>query len=115
MPNMQNEKVPMPTRDPIVRGRDFNEVETGYELEQAKLEAERCLNCKNKPCVEGCPVEVDIPGFIGRIAEGDVPGAFEILSAENALPAICGRVCPQETQCEIKCVRAVRGQPVGVG
>ena len=115
MPNMQNTKVPMPTRDAVVRGRDFNEVETGYELEHAQLEAQRCLNCKNKPCVEGCPVEVDIPGFILCVANGDVPGAFEILSAENALPAICGRVCPQETQCEIKCVRAIKGEPVGVG
>ncbi len=105
----------MNEQDPIVRGKNFQEVALGYTEEQAKNEAERCLNCKHRPCVAGCPVGVRIPDFITRVAQGDMEGAYQILSSDNALPAVCGRVCPQENQCEQVCVRAIKHEPVGIG
>lgn len=113
--NMQLEKTPMPEQDPKVRSRNFEEVALGYTEEMAINEAKRCLNCKKRPCVEGCPVMVRIPEFIAKVAEGDFAGAFEEIAKDSALPAICGRVCPQETQCEQLCVRGVKGEPVGIG
>lgn len=115
MPNMSLKKNPMPTQDPEVRSHNFEEVALGYTLEQAVDEANRCLNCKNKPCVGGCPVAIDIPAFIAKIKEQDMEGAYEILSRSSSLPAVCGRVCPQETQCESKCVRGIKGEPVAIG
>ncbi len=106
---------PMPTQDPIVRARNFNEVATGYTEEMAIDEAMRCLNCKHMPCVEGCPVKIHIPEFISKIKEGDFEGAYQIISKSSSLPAVCGRVCPQETQCESKCVRGIKGESVGIG
>ncbi|MEA5014613.1 MAG: NADPH-dependent glutamate synthase [Candidatus Limiplasma sp.] len=105
----------MPTQDPMVRNRNFAEVALGYTDEMAVEEASRCLNCKHKPCVAACPVAIDIPGFVGRIAEGDPEGAYKVLSEATALPAVCGRVCPQESQCEGKCVRGLKGESVGIG
>lgn len=113
--NMSLTKVPMPEQDPNVRNKNFDEVALGYTAEMAMEEATRCLNCKNKPCVNGCPVNVPIPEFIAKVAEGDFEGAYEVITSENALPAICGRVCPQENQCEGKCVRGIKGEPVGIG
>ena len=113
--NMSLTKVPMPEQDPNVRNKNFDEVALGYTAEMAMEEATRCLNCKNKPCVGGCPVNVPIPEFIEKVAAGDFEAAYEIITSENALPAICGRVCPQENQCEGKCVRGIKGQPVGIG
>ena len=115
MPNMSLKKNEMPIRDPMVRNRDFLEVTTGYTAEQAIDEANRCLNCKNKPCVGGCPVAIDIPAFIAKVREGDFEGAYQIISRASSLPAVCGRVCPQETQCESKCVRGIKGEPVAIG
>ncbi len=115
MPNMDPKKCPMPVQDPDVRNKNFDEVALGYTYEMAVEEAKRCLNCKHKPCQSGCPVGIDIPAFIGKVAEEDMEGAFEILSASSALPAVCGRVCPQETQCEGKCVRGIKHEPVGIG
>lgn len=115
MPNMSQTKVPMPEQDPKVRARNFQEVTLGYTQEMAVEEATRCLNCKNKPCVSGCPVGVRIPEFIHQIAEGDFEAACEIIHTTNSLPAVCGRVCPQERQCESKCVRGIKGEPVGIG
>ena len=115
MPNMRNTKNPMPEQSPEVRAKNFQEVALGYTEEMAIDEAKRCLNCKHKPCVAGCPVNVRIPEFIGRIQRGDFEGAYEAIHMTNALPAICGRVCPQETQCEQLCVRGVRGEPVAIG
>lgn len=112
---MQKEKTPMPVQAPEIRNANFKEVAEGYTLEMAKNEAERCLNCKNKPCISGCPVNVEIPDFIMAIKDGDILKAAEILKTTNALPAVCGRVCPQETQCEAKCVRGIKGEPVGIG
>ena len=106
--NMSLTKVPMPEQAPDVRNKNFDEVALGYTAEMAMEEATRCLNCKNKPCVGGCPVNVPIPGFIEKVAEGDFEAAYEIITSENALPAICGRVCPQENQCEGKCVRGIK-------
>ena len=108
-------KVPMPEQDPNVRNKNFSEVALGYTAEMAMEEATRCLNCKNKPCVGGCPVNVPIPEFIEKVAAGDFEGAYEVITSENALPALCGRVCPQENQCEGKCVRGIKGEPVGIG
>ena len=114
-PNMSLKKNPMPTQEPEVRAHNFSEVAMGYSEEAAIDEALRCLSCKNMPCVTGCPVNIHIPEFIGKIKEGDFEGAYEIISKSSALPAVCGRVCPQETQCEAKCVRGIKGEPVGIG
>ena len=115
MPNMDPKKCPMPVQDPGVRNKNFSEVALGYTPEMAVNEAKRCLHCKNKPCVSGCPVGIDIPGFIAKVAEEDFEGAYEVLSASSALPAVCGRVCPQENQCEGKCVRGIKTESVGIG
>ena len=113
--NNQMTKTPMPSQEPDVRNKNFKEVALGYTEEMAVNEAQRCLNCKNKPCVAGCPVNVRIPEFIAKVAEGDFAGAYEVITSTNSLPAVCGRVCPQETQCEGKCVRGIKGEPVAVG
>lgn len=115
MANMSMTKVPMPEQAPDVRNKNFEEVALGYTEEMAKEEATRCLQCKNPLCMQGCPVNVPIPGFIEKVAEGDFEAAYEIITSENALPAICGRVCPQENQCEGKCVRGIKGEPVSIG
>ncbi len=115
MPNMSQKKNEMPVQDPKIRSGNFDEVALGYTEEQALDEAERCLNCKNKPCVGGCPVAIDIPAFIMKIREKDYEGAYQIISRSSSLPAVCGRVCPQETQCESKCVRGRKGEPVAIG
>nr|MBR4280064.1 NADPH-dependent glutamate synthase [Clostridia bacterium] len=115
MPNMSLKKKPMPEQEPAVRAANFKEVALGYTREIAMEEADRCLNCKHAPCVSGCPVNVPIPSFIAKIREGDFQAAYEIIRTQNGLPAICGRVCPQETQCESKCVRGIKGEPVGIG
>ena len=113
--NMSLQKNEMPMQDPIARGKNFSEVALGYTLEMALGEANRCLECKNPSCVKGCPVNVDIPGFISKIKQNDIDGAYAVISKTSSLPAVCGRVCPQETQCEAKCVRAIKGEPVGIG
>jgi len=113
--NMTQEKTPMPEQDPNVRNKNFEEVALGYTQEMAVNEAARCLGCKNPACVQGCPVNVKIPEFIKRIEEGDFKGAYLKLKETNSLPAVCGRVCPQESQCESKCVRGKKGDPVGIG
>lgn len=115
MPNMSLEKVKMPEVDPNIRNKNFEEVSMGYTKEQAIEEATRCLNCKHKPCVGGCPVGVPIPEFIAEVSQGNFEKAYQIITSENALPAVCGRVCPQENQCEGKCVRAIKGEAVGIG
>ena len=115
MANMSPKKNPMPHQDPVVRAGNFNEVALGYTKEQAVDEAQRCLHCKNMPCVSGCPVQIHIPDFIAKVAEGDFEAAYQIIAQDSALPAVCGRVCPQETQCESKCVRGIKGEPVGIG
>ena len=115
MANMQMNKTPMPEQEPNIRNANFKEVALGYTLEQAIGEAQRCLQCKKPACVGGCPVGIPIPEFLGKVAEGDIAAAYEILSNANALPAISGRVCPQENQCEGKCVRGVKGEPVAIG
>ncbi|MEM5780243.1 MAG: hypothetical protein AAGU02_03755, partial [Lawsonibacter sp.] len=112
MANMQMNKTAMAEQEPQVRNANFLEVALGYTLEEAMNEAGRCIHCKNPACVGGCPVAIPIPEFIGKIAEGDIAAAYEILSNANALPAISGRVCPQESQCECKCVRGIKGEPV---
>ncbi len=112
---MKLEKNPMPIQDPIERGHNFKEVALGYTEEIALDEAERCLNCRNPRCVEGCPVNIHIPEFISKIKEKDYEGAYNVISLSSSLPAVCGRVCPQETQCESKCVRGIKGEPVGIG
>ena len=113
--NMSPKRNEMPTQDPLVRAHNFAEVALGYTEEMAIDEANRCLNCKNMPCVDGCPVKVHIPEFISKIKEGDFEGAYQIISKSSSLPAVCGRVCPQETQCESKCVRGIKGESVGIG
>lgn len=115
MANMSLTKNPMPEQDPVVRAGNFDEVALGYTPEQAVDEAKRCLNCKNMPCRSGCPVSVRIPEFIAKVAEGDFDAAYEIITSTNSLPAVCGRVCPQEKQCESKCVRGIKGESVGIG
>ena len=115
MANMRLDKNPMPAQDPNVRNKNFDEVALGYTEEMAIDEAKRCLNCKNPKCVSGCPVNVRIPEFITRVAEGDFDGAYEIITSTNSLPAICGRVCPQENQCEGQCIRGIKGESVGIG
>ncbi len=112
---MSPNKNPMPAQDPKVRAHNFNEVATGYTEDIAMDEAMRCLNCKNMPCTEGCPVKIHIPEFISKIKEGDFEGAYQVINKSSSLPAVCGRVCPQETQCEAKCVRGIKGEPVGIG
>ncbi len=115
MPNMSLKKNVMPHQDADVRNKNFDEVALGYTAEQAVDEAERCLNCKHKPCVNGCPVMVHIPEFIAKIREKDFEGAYQIIAESSSLPAVCGRVCPQESQCEKYCVRGIKGEPVGIG
>ncbi len=105
----------MPTQDPQARAHNFNEVALGYTAEIAVNEASRCLNCKNKPCVAGCPVNIDIPGFIGHAKTGDFEGAYQTIALSSSLPAVCGRVCPQESQCEAKCTLGIKFEPVGIG
>ena len=112
---LQQKKHEMPTQAPEVRAHNFNEVALGYTAEIALEEAQRCLNCKNRPCVEGCPVNIDIPDFISKIKEGDFEGAYGVITKSSSLPAVCGRVCPQETQCESKCTMGVKFEPVGIG
>ena len=115
MPNMSLKKNEMPAQPADVRNGNFDEVALGYTEEQALDEAARCLHCKNKPCREGCPVGIDIPAFIARVAEKDYEGAYQVIAESSSLPAVCGRVCPQETQCEKHCVRAIKGESVGIG
>ena len=115
MPNMRMDKNPMPEQCPNVRNKNFMEVTTGYTEEMAVDEAKRCLNCKNKPCMQGCPVSVKIPEFVALIADGKFEEAYQKIKETNALPAVCGRVCPQEKQCESKCVRGIKGESVGIG
>ena len=112
---MSLKKNEMPSQDPNVRNQNFLEVALGYTEEQALDEAARCLNCKNRPCVGGCPVNVNIPDFIKKITERDYEGAYQVINATSSLPAVCGRVCPQESQCEKYCVRGIKGEPVGIG
>ena len=113
--NMSLVKNPMPEQEPLVRNKNFEEVALGYTAETAMDEAKRCLNCKKPKCREGCPVNVRIPEFIAKVAEGEFDEAYKIITSTNALPAVCGRVCPQENQCEGKCVRGVKGESVGIG
>ena len=115
MANMSLKKNEMPVQSPELRNKNFNEVALGYTREQAIDEAQRCLNCKNKPCISGCPVKIHIPEFIEKVAAGDFEGAYEIIAASSSLPAVCGRVCPQESQCEGKCVRGIKGESVAIG
>ena len=115
MPNMSLTKVPMPEQDPNVRNKNFEEVALGYTKEMAMEEATRCINCKNKPCMSGCPVCVRIPEFIAKVAAGEFEEAYKIITSTNGLPAVCGRVCPQENQCEGKCIRGIKGEPVSIG
>jgi glutamate synthase (NADPH/NADH) small chain len=115
MPNMQKQKTPMPEQQPEIRNKNFEEVSIGYTDEMAINEALRCINCKHKPCVSGCPVNVQIPEFIKKVAEGDFLTAYKLIAQTNSLPAVCGRVCPQEIQCEGKCVRGIKDEPVAIG
>ncbi len=115
MPVKRVEKTPMPERDAVLRSHDFGEVNEGYQLAHAKFEAERCLRCQDPVCIDGCPVRVPIPDFVHKIASGDMRGAAEVLRASNPLPAVCGRVCPQEVQCEEKCSVGIRFKPVAIG
>ena len=115
MPNMSLEKNKMPSQEPDVRNKNFEEVALGYTAEMAIDEANRCLHCKHRPCVSGCPVQVDIPEFIEEVKNGRFEEAYQIIARSSSLPAVCGRVCPQETQCEQKCVRGIKGEPVAIG
>ncbi len=115
MPNMSLKKNEMPSQEPDVRNKNFKEVALGYTPEQAVDEAKRCLNCKNRPCVSGCPVNIAIPDFIQHMAKGEFEAAYQVIARSSALPAVCGRVCPQESQCEKLCVRGVKGEPVAIG
>ena len=108
-------KHPMPTQEPAIRAHNFSEVALGYTEQMAVEEASRCLNCKNQPCVAGCPVNIEIPDFISHIKTGDFEGAYQVISRSSSLPAVCGRVCPQESQCEAKCTLGIRFEPVGIG
>ena len=108
-------RVPVREQDPQVRAKNFEEVCLGYDIEEAKLEASRCLKCKNAKCITGCPVSIDIPGFIREVEAGNIESAYQVISKYSALPAVCGRVCPQETQCEAKCIRGIKGDPVSIG
>ena len=113
--NMNPKKCPMPSQEPDVRNKNFDEVALGYTYDMAVNEAKRCLNCPTKPCRSACPVQIDIPAFIERVANEDMEGAYRVLTASSALPAVCGRVCPQENQCEGKCVRGAKGESVAIG
>ena len=113
--NMNPKKCPMPSQEPDVRNKNFDEVALGYTYDMAVNEAKRCLNCPTKPCRSACPVQIDIPAFIERVANEDMEGAYRVLTASSALPAVCGRVCPQENQCEGKCVRGIKGESVAIG
>ena len=115
MANMSMTKNPIPEQEPLVRNKNFDEVALGYTEEIAIDEAKRCLNCRQHPCVSGCPVNVRIPEFIAKVAEGEFEEAYKIITSTNSLPAVCGRVCPQEHQCEGKCVRGIKGESVGIG
>jgi glutamate synthase (NADPH/NADH) small chain len=115
MAKLDLNRVPMPRQDPKLRAKNFNEVALGYSAEQAKAEASRCIQCPKSPCVAGCPVDIDIPGFINAIREDNMPEAVRILKSKNSLPGICGRVCPQETQCEVKCTLDKKGAPIAIG
>ncbi len=115
MAKLDLNRVPMPRQDPKVRRKNFNEVALGYGAEQAKVEASRCIQCPKHACIDGCPVEIDIPGFIKAVADGDMPEAVRILKDKNSLPGICGRVCPQETQCEETCSLAKKQAPIAIG
>lgn len=115
LPNMRKDKNPMPTQQASIRAKNFDEVALGYDEKTALDEAKRCLNCVNMPCVGGCPVKIHIPEFIKKIRELDFEGAYQVILKSSNLPAVCGRVCPQETQCEAKCIRGITGQPVGIG
>lgn len=108
-------KIPVREQEPQERARNFEEVCLGYNEEEAKCEASRCINCKNAQCVKGCPVAIDIPGFIAQVKEGNIERAYQIISESSALPAVCGRVCPQESQCEGKCIRGIKGDPISIG
>ena len=111
MPNMDPKKCPMPSQDPNVRNKNFKEVALGYTAEMAVNEAKRCLQCKKPACRTGCPVQIDIPAFIAEVAKGDFEAAYQVIAKSSALPAVCGRVCPQENQCEGKCVRGIKANP----
>lgn len=115
MPNMDPKKTPMPVQDPNVRRSNFEEVAMGYSEEDAIYEAQRCLHCKHQPCVSGCPVNIHIPDFIEKVKDGDFEGAYQVISLSSSLPAVCGRVCPQENQCEKHCVRGIKHEAVGIG
>ena len=115
MPNMSPKKNDMPSQAPDVRNKNFKEVALGYTEDQAIDEAKRCLNCKHKPCTTGCPVQIDIPAFVAEVANGNFEEAYKIIIKSSSLPAVCGRVCPQENQCEGKCVRGIKGEPVAIG
>ncbi|MDX1359018.1 MAG: dihydropyrimidine dehydrogenase, partial [Clostridia bacterium] len=115
MADMRKDKYPMPEQAPEERNKNFSEVALGYTDELAIQEAARCLNCKHRPCMKGCPVKVNIPDFIMQIKEGNFEEAYQIIAKTNSLPAVCGRVCPQETQCEELCIRAIKGAAVGIG
>ena len=108
-------KVPVREQDPKVRAANFDEVCLGYNKDEAVEEAQRCINCKNAKCMEGCPVQIHIPDFIKEVKEGNFEGAYQVISKSSALPAICGRVCPQESQCEGRCIRGIKGEPVSIG
>ena len=109
------DRVPISEQDPKVRATNFEEVCLGYTDEEAALEAARCLNCKNPRCVNGCPVSINIPGFVTALKDGDLQKSYEILTESSSLPAVCGRVCPQETQCEAQCIRGIKGDAVSIG
>ena len=113
--NMSLKRNEMPTQDPVIRAANFNEVALGYSEETAIDEALRCLNCKNAPCVAGCPVNIHIPEFLAKVKEGDFEGAYQVIYKSSSLPAVCGRVCPQEKQCEERCIRGIKGESVGIG
>lgn len=115
MADMKMPRHPMPSQEPEVRNKNFNEVTLGYTKEMAMEEATRCLGCPKMPCKDGCPVQINIPAFIAKVAEGDFGAAYDIIHNTSSLPAVCGRVCPQETQCEKYCVRGIKGEPVAIG
>ncbi len=108
-------KIPVREQDAKERAANFEEVCLGYNKEEAQAEAVRCINCKNAQCIKGCPVAIDIPGFIQKVKEGNIEEAYQVISKSSALPAVCGRVCPQETQCEGKCIRGIKGDPISIG